>query len=104
MTLDEHSDKMNPLEPRQPLKSPSYASGVDRKAHPQKHIHDEDSAVTKAEKIERHGGPDEDLEKSLTKRIKTDALATQDAKSDGLTRSERRKGVAPIKPESVQRG
>ncbi|KAL9619197.1 MAG: hypothetical protein Q9204_008319, partial [Flavoplaca sp. TL-2023a] len=58
----------------------------------------DDSAVTKAEKIERHGGPD-DFPESEAKRIKVDFSANEEAKGSGAKTGERRKGVAPIKPE-----
>ncbi|KAI4183962.1 MAG: hypothetical protein LQ346_006209 [Caloplaca aetnensis] len=90
---------MNPLEPHQTLQSPSHALNVDKEAHPQQDILAGDSTVTKAEKIERHGEPDDDLHESPTKRIKVNSLDIPGAETNGLTRSERRKGVAPIKAE-----
>lgn len=93
------NNTMNPLEPHQTLQSPSHALNVDKEAHPQQDILAGDSTVTKAEKIERHGEPDDDLHESPTKRIKVNSLDIPGAETNGLTRSERRKGVAPIKAE-----
>lgn len=93
----------NPLEPHENLKSPSALPEVEKEVHPQKIINDEDSAVTKAEKIERHGEPDGNIQDSPTKRIKFD-ISTQDPSNNSVTQSERPKGVAPIKAESVSQG
>ncbi|KAL8738498.1 MAG: hypothetical protein Q9181_000709 [Wetmoreana brouardii] len=93
-------DGANPLEPHETLKPPSDTPNKERVAHPQDVVLPEDSAVTKAEKVERHGAED-DFEESAAKRIKSDASAGRAVESNGLTKSERRKGVAPIKPESV---
>lgn len=101
MPHDVQLHDMNPLEPHQPLKSPADAPNIDREAHPQQDVFAEDSAVTKAEKLERHGGPDNDLHESPTKRIKINPLVIQGADVNGVTKSERRKGVAPIKSELV---
>ncbi|KAI4111957.1 MAG: hypothetical protein LQ345_006651 [Seirophora villosa] len=87
------------MEPSQSLKSPSHIPHVEREVHPQKERFDEDSALAKAEKIERHGGPDDDLRESSAKRIKVNDLATGGASSNVLSKSERRKGVASIKAE-----
>ncbi|KAL8761505.1 MAG: hypothetical protein Q9184_002384 [Pyrenodesmia sp. 2 TL-2023] len=99
MPHDVQVHDMNPLESLQPLKSPANALNIDREAHPQQDVFAEDSAVTKAEKLERHGGPDNDLHQSPTKRIKINPLDIQGADENGVTKSERRKGVAPIKSE-----
>ncbi|KAL8959200.1 MAG: hypothetical protein Q9193_003896 [Seirophora villosa] len=99
MTQDNDVEMANPMEPSQSLKSPSHIPNVEREVHPQKETFDEDSALAKAEKIERHGGPNDDLRESSSKRIKVNDLATEDASSNGLSKSERRKGVAPIKAE-----
>ena len=86
----------NPLEPAIKLEDPSTSDVVDQKLHPQQLPMAEDSAVTKAEKFERHGIPN-GVEESPSKRRKVDpGIGTQ-----GPTRSERQKGVAPIKTESV---
>lgn len=63
---------------------------------------EEDSAVTKAEKeakkIGRYGTTDD--EDSPAKRIKLDPSATSHIENQS-NQSERRKGIAPIKAESV---
>lgn len=94
----------NPLDPEEPLKSTSAEVGEET-PHPAQPLYAEDSATTKAEKIERHGLTDGDrsdgaVEESPAKRIKLDD------ESDGgtiethkPTPSERQKGVAPIKTE-----
>ncbi|KAL8720803.1 MAG: hypothetical protein Q9225_002398 [Loekoesia sp. 1 TL-2023] len=105
MTQDAHADTSNPLAPQQRLKAPSTVEEVEREAHPQNTIFSVDSAVTKAEKIERHGGLDDDFQESPMKRVKIEAPSAPaapdapEAGSNGVTKSERRKGVAPIKPE-----
>lgn len=86
----------NPLEPAFQLEQSSTSELVDKKVHPQQVPMAEDSAVSKAEKFERHGIAD-GVEISQSKRRKLDS---EDG-SQGPTRSERQKGVAPIKVESV---
>jgi hypothetical protein len=87
----------NPLEPAVRLEKPSSSSLVDETAHPQSIQTAEDSAITRAEKYERHG-VGTDAEESPTKRRKLDHRpGTEDG---GPTKSERVKGVAPIRPES----
>ena len=86
----------NPLEPAATLKEPSSSDSLDQTVHPQQTPTAEDSALTKAEKIERHGIL-HNGEESPAKRRKVDA----ENASQGPTQSERRKGVAPIKKESV---
>lgn len=86
----------NPLEPATQLDDSSNSDLLDKTVHPQQLPMTEDSAVTKAEKIERHGianGVDE----SPSKRRKV----LSENGNQGPTRSERQKGVAPIKKESV---
>ncbi len=100
MSYETQANGMNPLDPAQPLNSPPDVQTIDRAAHPQNIVLDEDSAVTKAEKLERHGGQD-DFPEPVAKRIKVVASADEEASGNGESRSERRKGVAPIKPESV---
>ena len=100
MSCETYENRNNPLDPVQSLIPPPSVPDTEREAHPQNTILDEDSAVTKAEKIERHRGPD-DFPKSHAKRIKVDVSADEEAKGNGATTGERRKGVAPIKPESV---
>ena len=86
----------NPLDPAAPLKEPSNSNLLDKTVHPQQSPTAEDSAVTRAEKIERHGIL-RNGEESPAKRRKVDA----ENGSQGPIQSERRKGVAPIKKESV---
>ncbi|KAL6713778.1 tRNA-dihydrouridine synthase 3 [Lecanora helva] len=85
---------LNPLEPTAELVN--AANGIDHKIHPQKDVMIEDSAVTKAEKFERHHEVDE-LEDSPAKRRKLDADERDEEQAP--TKSERKKGVAPIKAE-----
>ncbi|KAI4277495.1 MAG: hypothetical protein LQ337_001713 [Flavoplaca oasis] len=100
MSPETYENGINPLDPVQSLKSPPSIPDVERVAHPQNTILAEDSAVTKAEKIERHGGPDDFVE-SEAKRIKVNVSANEETKGNGATAGERPKGIAPIKPESV---
>ncbi|KAL9068350.1 MAG: hypothetical protein Q9161_006273 [Pseudevernia consocians] len=84
----------NPLDPAVKLEQPFNSHVVDKTVHPQQASTAEDSAVTKAEEFERRGIAD-GVEESLSKRRKLDLeIGTQ-----GPTRSERQKGVAPIKKE-----
>ncbi len=85
----------NPLEPNSELEEPSATSAVNSTVHPQTDQITEDSAVTKAEKYERHGIADS-VEESPSKRRRLDPRV-----EDGPTKSERQKGVAPIKAESA---
>ncbi|KAL8673067.1 MAG: hypothetical protein Q9168_002490 [Polycauliona sp. 1 TL-2023] len=98
MGSEAHENGTNPLDSVETLKPPTSVPDVERVAHPQNTVLDEDSAVTKAEKVERHGRLDESAEPE-PKRIKIDLEAEEEATGHGPTRSERRKGVAPIKPE-----
>lgn len=100
MSYETQPSGANPLDPVQPLKSPSNVPDIERAAHPQNTPLDEDSAVTKAEKLERHGGRD-DFPEPEAKRIKVEHSIDEEARADSATRNERRKGVASIKPESV---
>lgn len=96
MSYETQPSGANPLDPVQPLRSPPNIPDIEKAAHPQNTVLDEDSAVTKAEKLERHGGRD-DFPEPEVKRIKVEHSIDEEAR----TRNERRKGVAPIKPESV---
>lgn len=88
----------NPLEPAVGLVESSNPHLLNKTVHPQQIPMTEDSAVTKAEKFERHGIADGVEESSSTyKRRKLDS----DTGNRGPTQSERQKGVAPIKKESV---
>ncbi len=100
MTGMEHSSGYpppNPLEPASKLEQSSHPGPdlLDKTVHPQQVLAAEDSAVTKAEKFERHGIADA-VDESPSKRRKMDL----ENGSQGPTQSERRKGVAPIKKES----
>ena len=86
----------NPMEPATKLELPSNSDLLDMTIHPQQLSTAEDSAVTRAEKVERHGNAD-GVEESPSKRRKLDS----ENGTEGPTRSERQKGVAPIKAESV---
>lgn len=86
----------NPLEPAINLEESSNSALIDKAVHPQQIPTTGDSAVTKAEKFERHGIAD-DVDLSPSKRRKLDPESV----IQGSTRSERQKGVAPIKKESV---
>ena len=86
----------NPLRPLEKLHEPSNVSSIDSTVHPQKDQFLEDSAVTKAEKYERHG-PLEDVKEIQAKRRRIDGYVAGDEQRP--TKSERKKGVAPIKAE-----
>lgn len=82
---------LNPMEPAEKLAESSISDAANVNQT-------DDAAVTKAEKYERHGVAD-GVETSPSKRRKLDmTLANEE---QGPTRSERQKGVAPIKSESV---
>ncbi|KAI4224654.1 MAG: hypothetical protein L6R36_004495 [Xanthoria steineri] len=98
MTDETQSSVANPLDPIQALKSPPNVPDIERAAHPQNTVLDEDSAVTKAEKLERHSDQ-HDFPEPEAKRIKVEHSIDEKANADSATRSERRKGVAPIKQE-----
>lgn len=86
----------NPLDPAIQLEESSNTNMLDKTVYPQQVPTAVDSAVTKAEKFERHGMAD-GVEASPSKRRKLDSKnGTQ-----GPTGSERQKGVAPIKTESA---
>ena len=92
------NEPSNPLDPAAELRDSSSASTLDATVHPQANQIAEDSAVTRAEKHERHRLPN-DINDSPSKRRKLDV----DAQDEFLnpTKSERQKGVVPIKAESV---
>lgn len=95
MSTHSQSDSANPVSPESSLKINHEEGALEKSAaHPQKEQKDEDSAVTKAEKFERHG-PSDEFEESPAKRVKLD----NDLEHSAPTSSERQKGVAPIKPE-----
>lgn len=91
----------NPLDPAQELQKPPPGVVTTEPTHPPQPILPGDSAVTRAEKVERHGHPDAspgtangDFQESPAKRIKLETNGSSEVRSD-----ERKKGVAPIKPE-----
>lgn len=86
----------NPLNPSADLDS-SMPDAVDTEVHPQQVLLAEDSAVSKAEKYERHGITD-GVEETPSKRRKV--KSSVDGEDQAVTKSERRKGVASIKAES----
>ena len=92
----------NPLEPAVTLVGHQHSSVAnldEKRAHPQDVPMVGDSATTKAEKYERHGIEDIVAESPSKKR----KLETRREDGHlGPTKSERQKGVAPIKPESVR--
>jgi len=92
--------QINPLNPESTLKAPPPES-LREEAHPPQTPYLEDSAVTKAEKFERHGLASEELgvEHPPAKRLKLDVENDEaPAAPNGQVR-ERQKGVAPIKLE-----
>lgn len=84
----------NPLEPAIKLEESSNSDLLDKTVHPQQLPTAEDSAVTKAEKFERHGIAD-NVEESPSKRRRLDS----ENGAQGPIGSERQKGVVPIKKE-----
>ncbi|KAK4626445.1 tRNA-dihydrouridine(47) synthase [NAD(P)(+)] [Fulvia fulva] len=93
------ADAGNPLEP-----SVSLQSKPDPNNHPQSEPLPGDSATTKAEKIERHGKPDDSqpanqFGESPAKRVKLDSETTSATNGSSPDQTERMKGVAPIKKE-----
>ena len=99
---------LNPMDPQLELKPQLASPSFEQVIHPQQSLMEEDSAVTKAEKLERHGVEDvEDMEnrpeESQAKRIKLEPSATPMTGNEAPRRNERQKGVAPIKAESVVR-
>lgn len=78
----------NPLNPSEPLKRPAPSDSTEP-ANPQSEILPFDSAVTRAEKVERHG------DEQPSKRVKLE----QDPVLGAMDPAPRTKGVAPIKKE-----
>lgn len=94
----------NPLDPSTTLVPPPLDTQLEE-AHPPQPPLPEDSAVTKAEKFERHGqikqtSCTDDIEAPAAKRVKVhdDASSSEPPSING---SGRVKGVVPIKAESV---
>ena len=89
----------NPLEPSDSL-MPEPVKGTIQSLHPQKDVAEEDSAVTKAEKFERHAAADA-FPESAAKRVKLDVEVSPEREDQSAAKTERQKGIAPIKAESV---
>lgn len=87
-SLQEQEPSLHPM----PLNQSHYSQSIT--------VDDEDSAVTKAEKLARHGVLD-GVEAPPSKRMKLDHETHSNAESDCLRPSTRKKGVAPIKAELV---
>ena len=109
-SMDGHALLSNPLEPSEPLKAEPSMGLLAEAPNPASVPQEEDSAVTKAEKVERLLAKEQDEEAPPSKRIKlagSDSEAssngikpvTDDHEGSGPTPSERQKGVAPIKAE-----
>lgn len=92
----------NPLDPQEALRRPPEECSTEL-AHPDRKPSEQDSAVTRAEAAERNHGRDDDHEGVPAKRIKLDAAENELSGGPRVTVSERQKGVAPIKAESVFR-
>ena len=95
--------QVNPMDNNSSLKAPGPDS-IPEEAHPAQSPFVEDSAVTKAEKFERHGLASEKpsaegVEEPRAKRIKLDVEEERiyTVESGGIR--ERQKGVAPVKLE-----
>ncbi|KAF2230683.1 tRNA-dihydrouridine(47) synthase [NAD(P)(+)] [Viridothelium virens] len=92
---------LNPLDQSTPLKRPPPGETLDGH-HPQSEILPGDSATTQAEKLERHGPLGEvqgngEFPESSAKRVKTGHELSSATGTPAV--QDRRKGVAPIKPE-----
>ena len=93
----------NSISPEEPLK-PELAELEEEVAHPSRPITEEDSAITKAEEIERHGSlnGNHDLDGPDVPPAKRIKLAPDHGELNGIQStapSERQKGIAPIKAE-----
>lgn len=91
----------NPMQPSAALIPESVRGATESMDHPQKVVAAEDSAVTKAEKFERHAAAADGYNESPAKRVKLDLGDDTEGSGQSTTRRERQKGVAPIKAESV---
>lgn len=87
----------NPIERGLNLKLLSTSYPLEQLVQPQQAPLEEDSAATKAEKIERNF-IEGNSEEPPTKRVK---LESNEQVLEAQTTTERQKGVAPIKAESV---
>ena len=108
--MDNHALLGNPLEPSEPSKAEPLTELLDELPNPGSVPQEEDSTVTKAERVERLEAEERKEESPPSKRIKlagNDSEAclngtkpvTNDHEASGPTPSERQKGVAPIKAE-----
>ena len=100
MSANYHADVANPIDPDTTLKPILAPEPIERSVHPQQNPEDEDSAVTKAEKFERHAASGH-FEEPPSKRVKLEPNSDTLEGDPGPTKSERQKGVAPIRAESV---
>lgn len=100
--MEDHQERgSNLIEPQQALGPQPTSPSVERIVHPQQPPPlEEYSAVTKAEKIERHSTTGGDEERSL-KRVKLEPSSDLEVQKEAPARIERQKGVTPIKAESV---
>ena len=89
----------NPVDPELQLKPQPTSPSANQILGPHNPPMGEDSAVTRAEKLERHGLEDT-VEESPAKRIKLEPANGSESKIVPAPR-ERQKGVASIKAESV---
>jgi tRNA-dihydrouridine synthase 3 len=93
---DEGKALANPLEPSQSLKRP-HPDGLIEESNPaQPPLPGNESATTRAERVERHGQAEDGTDLPAEKKLKLD---TVEDTSLPATESERRKGTAPIKKE-----
>lgn len=98
--MEENQDRVfNPIESKQVLKPQPNSPSVEQVDYPQRISLEEDSAVTKAEKVERHGPTDSGEPSS--KRVKLEPSGDFELRKEAPARLERQKGVTPIKAESV---
>lgn len=108
--MDNRTLPGNPLNPSEPLEAEPSTGLPDELPNPGSVPQEEDSTVTKAEKVERLQTKERNEEVPPSKRIKLAGNdsevssngiepVTNDHKASGPTPSERQKGVAPIKAE-----
>ena len=97
--MEDHQERVTD-QSEQALGPQPTSPSVGKIVHPQQPLLEEDSAVTKAEKIERHSTTDGDEERSL-KRVKLEPSSDLEVQKEAPARIERQKGVTPIKEESV---
>ena len=95
-TEERQSPSIDLFDPNLSPKPPHSSTLIHEPNHPQE---SQDSELTKAEKYERHNLSDTENESS-SKRVRLDT-SLQEIKGHGPTKSERQKGVAPVKAEFV---